>query len=235
MIRLASAALLLLALAPATAAAEERRYMLTSFDAVRVEGPYEVTITTGGSTGAVAVGDGRAFDTIEVRVESRTLVVRAGQRSWGGFPDGRGGAPRLNVTVPALRTASVQGGGKLSVDRMAAQRVDLRLIGAGSITVAEAVADQVEASVVGTGSVTIGGRGERGRFSANGAGTIDASALTLTALWVNWQSVGEARFTARNTAEVVAQGLGPVIVGGDPACKVIGAGPVRCGRNVVQR
>jgi len=217
-------------LVPDAACANERRYMLTDFDAIRVEGPFEVAVTAGGTPGAVGVADARGFDTIDVRVESRTLVVRAGQTAWGGYPGAAGASPKLRVTARALRGATVQGGGRLSVDHMAGQRIDLALTGAGSIDVADAQADQVEVVAVGTGAVKVGGRANRGRFSANGAGSIDAGALTLSALWLSWQSVGEARVAVRYTAEIYAQGQGPVIVTGEPACKVFGVGPVTCGR-----
>ncbi|MBM3929048.1 MAG: DUF2807 domain-containing protein, partial [Sphingomonadales bacterium] len=56
--RSALPAIILLASA-GPAHADERRYMLTDFDAVRIEGPYEVRVNTGGTPGAVATGSGR--------------------------------------------------------------------------------------------------------------------------------------------------------------------------------
>jgi len=208
--------------------ADERRYMLTDFDAVRIEGPYEVRVTTGGTPGAVATGSGRAFDTVAVRVESRVLVVSAGLEAWGGYPGAKTAAPRIAVTVPALRRASVQGGARLAVDRMWGQSVALQLLGAGSIEVTAVKADTLEAGIVGTGLITLGGTARRARLVANGAGSIDATAATIDALVVDWQSAGSARATARYTAEVYARGQGPVEVLGRATCKVSGAGPVSC-------
>ena len=216
------------------AAAEDRRYMLTGFESVRVEGPYDVTIRTGSAPGASASGDRSGFESIDVRGEGRVLIVRAGQEAWGGYPGAKRSPPRLTVTVPALRAARVDGGGRLSVDRMAGQSVDLQLNGAGRIDVAELRTDRLNAVVVGTGALKVGGKVQRARFAANGAGSIDARALDLDALTLDWLSVGEAAFTVRYTAEVSAQGQGPVEIAGSPACKIAGPGPVACG-NIVKR
>ena len=46
----AFAAVAITGLCPVAAMAAERGYTLTSFDKIQVEGPYSVTVVTGGST-----------------------------------------------------------------------------------------------------------------------------------------------------------------------------------------
>lgn len=214
--------------------ADERRYMLTDFDTIRVEGPYEVVVTTGGTPGAVATGSGRSFDTVALNVQSRTLVVSAGLEAWGGYPGAKNAAPRIVVSVPAIRSASVQGGARLTIDKAVGQKVTLQLLGAGSIGVAAVRADDLDAGIVGSGAITIGGTARRARFVANGAGSIDAGGAAIDALTLDWQSVGAAKATVRYTAEVYARGQGPVEILGSAACKISGAGPVSCG-NIAKR
>jgi hypothetical protein len=84
--------------------------------------------------------------------------------------------------------------------------------------------------LVGTGRVTVAGTAQRARFEASGAGAIDAGGMTVGALTVNWQSDGDGRFAARDTAEIHAAGRGAVIVDGTPSCIVNGGGPVVCGK-----
>ncbi len=226
-------ALPLLALA-APAAADDRAYMLTGFDAVRVEGPYEVTITTGTAPRAVATGAARSFDSVDVRVENRTLIVRAGLEAWGGYPGTRTAAPRIAVTVPTVRSASVTGGARLTIDRMTGQTVALQMLGAGTIRVGTVKADRLEAGIVGAGAITLAGAAKRTRLSANGAGSIDAAGLVSDELTVDWQSGGAARAAARYTADVYARGQGPVEILGKAACTVTGPGPATCG-NIAKR
>ena len=73
---------------PATAA--DRNYSVTSFDRIRVEGPYSVNVTTNVAPFARASGDLRAIDRVSLRVEGRTLYVRANRpacREWSQRPD----------------------------------------------------------------------------------------------------------------------------------------------------
>jgi Putative auto-transporter adhesin, head GIN domain len=221
--------LLPLALLAAAPPASERRYMLTNFDTIRVQGPLEVVVTTGASAGARAEGDPRALDQVSVSVSGTTLTVREGVNGWGGYPGAVRTLPRVLVTVPRLTSANVSGSGRLSVDRMAGARLVLSLTGAGALSVAQADGDRVEGTLVGTGALTVGGRANVGRFQASGAGTLDAAGLELGALSMNSQSAGEARFTVNGTAEVIAAGSGLVKVGGKAVCTVRGSGAVDCG------
>lgn len=83
--RLASVLTAVLCLA-APAAAATRSYTVTSFDRVRVDGPYSVQLSTGRSPFARASGSAQALDGLSLRVEGRTLVIRRNTSVWGGYP-----------------------------------------------------------------------------------------------------------------------------------------------------
>jgi hypothetical protein len=223
-------ALPLLALLLSTpSAAEERRYMVTGFDRIRVEGPFEVRVTTGTPVGASASGDARALDGLSVRANGRTLVVSRGANAWGGYPGERRALPVVTVTTTLLRSATVLGGGRLIMDRIGGQNVDLAVSGAGELLVTGVAADRLTAAVVGSGALTVGGTAQAARFQSNGPARIDASALQVRDLNVYAQGTGEGRFAAVRTAEVNAVGQGSVAVSGTPACKVVGDAAVTCG------
>ncbi|MGK6319181.1 head GIN domain-containing protein [Sphingomonas sp. DT-204] len=226
MIRFAPLVLVLLA---APAAADERSFMLSGFERVRVEGPFEVEVTTGRSAAARAEGDRRALDAVRVEVEGSTLVVAPNVNGWGGYPGATRAMPKVTVTVPMLRAAAVAGGGRLSVTSMSGQRVALSLTGAGTIRVGEIDTDQLSASLIGTGALAVAGRAHDARFQTSGAGTIDAEGLSAGTLTVAAQSAGDSSFTARNTATIAALGNGTVRVSGPATCTVSGAAPVLCG------
>ena len=226
MIRL-SLALLALAV-PAAAQARDRTVMLTSFDRVRVEGPFDVTLATGKGAGGVVSGDARAIDGVNVRVEGRTLIVSAGANGWGGYPGDAKGQITIRVTTPMLRAAAVAGGGRLRIDRIRAQAVDLSVAGAGALSVEKIEADQLSATMNGTGAMTLGGTTGRARFLNSGTGAIDAGQLVARDLIVMSQGMGSGAFNARYTADISAMGLGSISVSGTPKCTVRGPGPVAC-------
>ena len=72
--------------------APQRNYSVTSFDRIRVDGPYQVTVKTNVAPFARASGTPGSLDGVSIRVEGRTLIVRADTSGgWGGYPgEGRG-------------------------------------------------------------------------------------------------------------------------------------------------
>ena len=225
---------LLLVAAGFAPAPEERRVMLTGFDRIRIDGPFEVRVAAG-SPAATVTGDRRAIDRVNVRSEGGVLVIGASIASRDGWRD-KDGQALINVTVPRLRAASINGGGKLEIADIAGQRVDLGVNGAGSLTVRHLAADQLVTSLTGTGIVRLnGGTARMARFTSYGAGSIDATGLTVNDLTVHAQSAGDSRFTARFTATISALGTGSVRVEGNAACRLAGPGPASCASKTEER
>jgi hypothetical protein len=229
-LRRLSLALALTASLAAPAAAAERGYSVTSFDRVRVEGPFLVTVTTGRAVSARATGDAAALDRVQLRVEGRTLLVRA-VSSWSGFADGRNGPVRLALTTPALATAILLGSGTLDVDRMTGLRVILTVEGSGRLSARAIDTDNASLAVAGAGAIEAAGRARVAAVVARGQGSLSAAGLTVSDLTVVSETASPVTITATRSARVTASGLGPVEVGGSAACEVrqTGAGPVRCG------
>lgn len=223
--------LALLGLAAATpVAAADRGYSVTSFDRIRVEGPFVVTVATGKAVSARARGDASALDRVQLRVEGRTLLVRAGP-SWGGFPDARQGPVSLALTTPALDSAILLGSGSIDIDLMKAARVIVTVEGSGRATVRRIEADNASLAIAGSGSLSASGKAAVGAVLARGQASLDARGLTVADLTVVAESASPVTITATRSARVTASGLGPVEIDGSAACEVrqTGAGPVSCG------
>lgn len=224
--------LLLLALLPAPAFAASRNYSVTTFDRIRVEGPYAVTLKVGSSVSARAEGDQRAIDRLRVEVEGRTLVIRTDASAWGGWDRADTGRVTVSLTTPALSAAGVSGSGTLAIDRAKAQRFDIAVSGSGSVALGAVTTDRLGLVLVGSGQVTVAGRAPQTRATLQGSGSIDATKLAVDDLELGASGSGVARFAASRTAKVSASGSGDVTVAGAPACTVnaVGSGEVRCGK-----
>ena len=96
---------LCLAAFPSAATAAERTLSVTSFDRVRVEGPFKVTVTTGVSPFAKVIGSASAFDSVAVDQQGRTLIVRPNSSNWGGYP-GQSRARSRSASEPATLSAA---------------------------------------------------------------------------------------------------------------------------------
>ncbi len=222
-----TAAALCLGAGPGSAA--ERGYSITSFDRIRVEGPFSVTLATGRPVSARATGSPQALDRVQLRVEGRTLLVRAGP-SWGGA-DGDKGPIALTLTTPELGTAILLGSGRLAIDRMRGARLVLTVEGSGGLSVGQLETDSLVIGISGSGRIEAAGRARTANVLARGAADVRAAGVQVADLIITSQSAGAVALSATRSARVTASGLGPVDITGSAACTVdqTGAGPVRCG------
>ncbi len=224
--------LLALAALAAPAAAAERRYSVTDFDRVQVDGPFEVTVTTGGSSQAAATGDQAALDRVAVDVQGRTLRIRPNRSAWGGYPGERVGPVRIALSTRALRGATVIGAGSLSVDRISGLRLELSLSGSGSLTVGSVDADTLIAGLIGSGTIRAAGRTKQLRLTVEGTGDFRGSGLASDDAQIVAGTSGSLTVGAARTAKVAAHGRGEVEIVGSAACTLSGpsAALVRCGK-----
>jgi hypothetical protein len=223
-------ALCLAAASPAAAA--ERSYSVTDFDRVQVEGPYEVTLVTGGNAAARASGSEAALERVTVEVQSGQLKIHPNRSGWGGYPGSNAGPLRIAVSTRDLRAATLIGAGTLRIDRVRGLRADLSVSGSGRIEAARIEADNLNIGIIGSGRIAAAGTARQVRATVQGSADLDAAGLVADDLVLNAETAGSVAIGARRTAKVKSAGSGNVSVGGSPACTVAaaGAGEVRCGR-----
>lgn len=224
--------ILVAALLASPAAAAERSFSVTSFDRIRVEGPFVVAVTTGKAVSARVSGDDAAIERVSLRVEGRTMLIRPNLSSWGGYPGKSAGAPRIMLTTPDLSTAILIGSGSLDVDRMKGMRIVLTAEGSGRLAVHQLDADNASLAIAGAGALEASGKARQAAAVARGTAEIRAAGLAVSDLTLTTESAGAVRMQATRSAKVTAMGIGSVEVGGTAACEIkqTGGGLVRCGR-----
>ena len=218
-------------LAPTLAHAAERRRPVTSFDRLRISGPFDVTYAPGSPSARVS-GDPRITERVEVRVDGSTLTLRMGSAGWGERREAGPSAPiKVTLSSPMLTSASVLGGGRLSIGRVKGAKLDLAIGGSGQIAAADTHVDQLFALLTGTGTMTLSGRAGKARLTTDGSGRIDAAAMQADELMVLVNGTGETRAAARYSANLTNAGLGTITVAGSPKCTVRApaGGVVQCG------
>jgi len=220
--RLPILALLMLASLPATAAAPtaQRNYSVTSFDRIRVDGPYEVRLKTNVAPFARASGTAAAIDGVSVKVEGRTLIVRPSSGGWGGYPGENRGPVTIEVGTHDLGTAWLNGAGTLVIDKIKGLTFDLAIQGAGSARIETADVDQLKLGMSGSGSVRIAGRAASMTATVRGTSSLDAEALAVKDAVIGAEGPSIVRATVTNAAKVDALGLAAITLAGKPSCTV---------------
>nr|WP_294169655.1 DUF2807 domain-containing protein [uncultured Sphingomonas sp.] len=212
----------------APGAAATRSYTVTSFDRVRVDGPYSVQLTTGRSPFARASGSAQALDGLGLRVEGRTLVIRRNASAWGGYP-GHGQEPlEISVGTHELTAASLNGAGTLLIDKVKGLTFELSAHGAGRAEIGEVQADRLVVALSGTVISRVAGKTLKLTAIVRGASSLDASGLAVKDALLSAEGPAQLTAAASDTARVDASGTAQVALTGRPACtlKVLGSSTV---------
>jgi len=225
----ALAAAALLTIAPASAA--EKRFGLTSFEAIEVTADVAVEVVARAPVSAIATGPSDALDRLTVETRDGRLVI--GQKIYAGDEDRRQPLGRVTLRINAanLQSATVVGAGSLQIDRLKGARVAIGLRGPGRISVGTLTTDRLAVAMVGNGTLTLGGSAKTAQMTLSGAGQVDASALAVGELISDSEGTGDHIFQAVKSAAITTRGLGKTVVLGKPVCTVrnVGSGTVQCG------
>ena len=221
--------------APAFAA--ERGVTVTDFDRLRVDGGFIVEVRTGVAASARIIGSAAAIEATSVVVQGRQLTIRRNRQAWGGYPGQTPPAATIRITVRALSNVGVSGPATVSVDRMRGLKVAASLEGPGSLSIGALAADRMDIGTFGSGTMTLGGTVGNLTATVRGAGTFDATRLTVSDLKLNSESAGDVTVTVKRAADVTMTAAGRVTILGSPACTVrnIGSGTVACGSDQAER
>ncbi len=220
--RLPLLALLALASLPAAAAPPQgqRNYSINSFDRIRLDGPYQVHLKTNVAPYARAIGHTASLDGVSIKVEGRTLIIRAGSGNWGGYPGEARGPVTLEVGTHELGTAWVNGAGALIIDRVKGLSFDLSIQGPGAARVDSADVDQMKVGISGAGSARLSGRAAKLTAIIRGTSSFEGEGLAVKDAVIGAEGPTIVRANVSNSAKVDATGLASVTLTGNPACTV---------------
>jgi hypothetical protein len=229
MIRILAAFLCLAALA-APAAAADRRYSVTDFDRIIVEGPYIVRLVVGPPSSAVATGSQEAIDRLTVDVQSQTLRIRRNRQGWGGRPGADLGSVTITLSTRNLRSARLIGPAALDVAGARGLNVDFIVEGSGRLRATGVAVDNLTLGLLGSGTLELAGTARAIRADFQGTGNVEGARLIAQGATVTTNTAGIVALNVVGPVTVHANGLGSVSVAGRPACTVDGPGvdQVRC-------
>ena len=214
----ALAALFLLA-APAEGAV--RNFSVTSFDRIRVDGPYQVSLKTNVAPFARASGAQGSLDSVSIKVEGRTLIVRTdSHNAWGGYPGEGRGPVTIELGTHDLSTVWVNGAGAIAIDRVKGLSFDLAIMGSGVARIDSAEVDQLKVGMSGSASARIAGKAGKMTATIRGTSSLDAEGLAIKDAVIGAEGPALVKAAVTGTAKVDALGLAQVTLAGNPSCTV---------------
>ncbi|MEO8176652.1 MAG: DUF2807 domain-containing protein [Sphingomicrobium sp.] len=214
----------LFAIAATPADAATRNFGVSGFDRIRVDGPFNVRLTTGVAPFAIASGTAAALDSVAIDVEGRTLVVHGNRSSWGGYPGDSKGPVEITIGTHELSGAWLNGSGSLAIDKVRGLSFDLSVQGAGAASIGTVAVDILKVSISGSAGATLAGVAPKLTAIVRGVSSLDAAGLTAADAVIGAQGPATVKATVTGTAKVDVQGVAAVVLTGRPACTVTAVG-----------
>lgn len=222
-------------LIPGAASAAERRFTLSAFDKVRIEGDVAVEIVSGAAPFAIASGDPRAIEALTLRVQGGTLYIRRARASAPVErrfrPDAPDALPLVRLDARSVQSLAVLGHGSARLDRLAGNRPSATMDGNGSVEIGAVAAEALALNVNGSGSLKVSGRASSARAVMLGDGLIEGEGLALAALDLIGEGPVRARLNVTGPARIAVKGGAEIAIGGTPQCTLrqTGTNAIACG------
>lgn len=228
-------ALALALLLPEAAQAADKRFTLSAFDKVRIEGDVAVEIRSGASPFAVASGDPRALEALSLRVQGGTLYIRRAHRNAPVErryrPDAPEALPLVRLDARSVQSLTLLGHGSVKIDALRGARPSATMDGNGSVEIGAVAAEALALNVNGSGSLKVGGTARSARAVMLGDGLIEAAGLALGALDLIGEGPVRAKLNVNGPARIAVKGGADIAIGGAPQCTVrqTGTNAIACG------
>lgn len=199
------------------AEAATRNFGISTFDRIRVDGPFSVKLSNGVAPFAKVSGAPAAIDRVAIEIMGRTLVVR-NNPSWGGYPGKDSGPVEISIGTHELTSAWINGSGSLDIDKIEGLAFQLSVHGSGAARIAAADVDRLNVAISGSASASIGGRAARFSTALRGISSLDASRLSSKDADIAADGPSTVKANVTNAAKITASGVATVTLTGDPAC-----------------
>lgn len=219
-----------LAASASPAMAATHSYSVTSFDRLRIAGPFDVHVHVGGSPAVRATGPQDALDRLSIEQNDDTVVVKTLPGGWGGWPGGSHGQVVVDVVAPSLAQVAVTGSGGVTVDRVKGDALAVALSGSGSLAIGAIDVDALTATMTGSGDLALAGQARTAAARVTGSGGLKAGGLATTDAEAYLVGSGDLTLGARHTAKAVLTGSGDLTIVGPASCTInrTGSGDVHC-------
>lgn len=186
-------------------------------------GPDEVVVSEGPNLAISVSGSDEAKRGLRFKLEDDALTIGR-EGDWKGP-----GVATIAVTMPALRSISMAGSGKVTAPSLKGD-ASINVAGAGDISVARVDATSLSVNMMGSGDVKLGGAAESLDYNVAGSGSLQAPGLKVDRADIKIAGSGGGEFASDGKVKASIAGSGDITVNGRADCSVeaAGSGKLRC-------
>jgi len=210
-------ALLAFASTAQAATTTTRNFGVRSFEKIRVEGPYRVTLKTGVAPFARAKGPNAALDRIDLEMRGKMLIVRSGP--FAKNPAAAALAPvEVELGTHDLSSAALLGSGSLTIDKVKGLKFDLGVHGAGTTDIGQVAVDQLTLNLGGNAAARLSGKSKQLTAILKGLSSVDLSGLEVSDAVFGAEGPSTVRATVTKAVEIDGKGTASFVLAGRPSC-----------------
>lgn len=188
-------------------------------------GPDEVRVSQGDKLAITVEGDKAVTDRLRFTLKDGTLgVLREGKSL-----DMGSGKAVVNVTMPAPKTLTMAGSGKINAASLA-KEAKVTIAGSGDIETPNLASDKLDLTIAGSGSYRGAGNVAKLEVSIVGSGSAAMDALKTDRADLTIAGSGNSAFASDGEVKAKIMGSGSVTVRGRARCTVesMGSGKLVC-------
>ncbi len=195
---------------------------VSTFDSVILKGSPDVFIDVGPRLTVAVNADDNIIDLIKTESRNGTLVIKI-KKSIRTKK-----TPRIDITVPHLKEANINGSGDIFISNFDAETMTLNVNGSGDIK-AEGNSKTLEAAVNGSGDIACKGSSNNVYADINGSGDIKFKQFIAENARAVVNGSGDIIIHANNSFEGRVNGSGDINCYGNPEfrnSKIKGSGDI---------
>jgi hypothetical protein len=191
--------------------------VVSTFDAVEVNGDFEVYLTQGPGQEVRLEGQENVLDAITTRIDGRELEIK-----FRPFVNVRSHKPiRVYITNPTLTSVDLSGSSRAEGQTpWMVDNLHLKVSGSGSLALQMQEANQVESRISGSGSMNLSGDAEDFESEISGSGNVRAFDLVTQRADARISGSGNCELTVTQSLNARISGSGDIRYKGDPTVNV---------------
>lgn len=192
-------------------------------NAIALAAPDKVIITEGDSLDITVEGDADAAEALRFDLDGSDLAIYR-EDGWDN-----NGSNTIRITMLAPREIDVAGSGNIET-AVIDDDAEINIAGSGEVTVERVAATRLEVNIGGSGEATAAGAAESLEVNIGGSGDVNFGELTADDVEISIGGSGDVTLASDGTVEASIAGSGDVNVTGNAKCTVsaMGSGTLNC-------
>ena len=179
---------------------------------IKVDFPVELTIHQGEKESLTVTGDDNVLAKLSTNVKDGVLKIETDDNAH--FRPTR--AVEVEVTVKDLSALNIDSAGKVLLDGLETESLDVVINGAGSLNFNRLTLEKMDVKLNGAGSITVSGTADDLTLSMDGTGSFDGEDLHTKNATVSLDGLGSVTVWVDTSLDINLDGAGSVSYYGSP-------------------